>query len=67
MMDELRIVTVSYYDKGKKTRVDTTGRFHCWGIDYQEFESGPGMYTVAIVELDDGSVKVIHPTDVRFM
>ncbi len=35
------------------------GIFHQWGTDYEEFESGPGNFTVGIVELPDG--KVIMP------
>lgn len=30
------------------------GLFHQWGNAYEEFEDGPGNYTVAIVELPDG-------------
>lgn len=35
------------------------GIFHQWGSNYEEFESGAGNYSVAIVELPDG--KVIMP------
>ena len=33
------------------------GEFHQWGVDYEEFESGPGMYSTAIVEMPDGTIK----------
>ena len=33
------------------------GIFHQWGVDYEEFETGPGNYSTAIVEMPDGSVK----------
>lgn len=36
--------------------VEVTGRFHRWGEGYEEFESGPGNFTQALVELDDGRV-----------
>lgn len=38
------------------------GVFHKFGCDYEEFESGPGNYTTAIVEMPDGSVKNV-PVD----
>jgi hypothetical protein len=34
-----------------------TGSFHQWGADYEEFDSGPGNFSTAIVEMPDGSVK----------
>lgn len=36
--------------------------FHQWGTDYQEFDSGPGNYSTAIIELPDGTV-LNHPAD----
>lgn len=36
------------------------GYFHQWGCNYEEFESGAGNYSVAIVELPNG--KVIMPS-----
>ena len=32
------------------------GYFHEWGSDYEEFETGPGNFSVAIVEDEDGNV-----------
>jgi len=46
---------------------DYEAMFHCWGADYEEFESGPGNYTVAILEKEDGSVVLEHPSRVRFI
>ena len=43
------------------------GWFHEWGTDYEEFESGPGPYSVAIVEFDDGSVGLVYPMQMRFL
>ena len=42
------------------------GTFHCWGAEYEEFENGPGNYTVAIVEIHDGSIRTFMPTDIIF-
>lgn len=43
------------------------GRLHGWGVEYVEFETGPGNSTVAIVEHSDGSVTLIHPSLIRFL
>ena len=42
------------------------GKFHQWGVNFEEFESGPANYTVAIVELDDGSVEMVPANLIRF-
>lgn len=33
--------------------------FHGWGCNFEEFENGTGNYSVAIVELADGSIESI--------
>jgi len=38
------------------------GIFVQYGTDYEEFETGPGNMTTAIVEMPDGTVKN-HPVD----
>jgi len=43
------------------------GLFHQFGIDYEEFESGPGMFTTAVVELPDGTVKNIYVENIKFL
>ena len=42
-------------------------RFHQWGCEYEEFESGPGNYTVAVVEFADGSIGTVTPECIRFL
>ncbi|WP_205954179.1 hypothetical protein [Pantoea stewartii] len=44
-----------------------TGTFHQWGAGYEEFDCGPGNYTMAIVEMDDGTIKEFMPTDIKFI
>lgn len=41
--------------------------FHGWGSNYDEFESGPGNYSIAIVEFDDGTIKSIPVEQIRFI
>ena len=43
------------------------GTFHGWGVDYQEFDEGVGNFTVAIVELEDGTVELVLAGMIRFM
>ena len=43
------------------------GTFLGFGIDYEEFESGPAQYTIAIVELSDGRVVVTAPDNIQFI
>ncbi len=42
------------------------GVFHQWGMDYEEFESGPGNFSTAIVELPDGTVENVPAGNVQF-
>ncbi len=41
--------------------------FHAWGVNYQEFEEGPGNYSTAIIELDSGEVKNIEAEMIEFV
>lgn len=41
--------------------------FHTWGVDFEEFESGPANMTVAIVEFKNGSIGKIDPKMVQFV
>lgn len=42
------------------------GIFHQFGVDYEEFETGPGNYSTAIVELENGTVENIPVGLIRF-
>lgn len=53
------------WDGGK--RVPVEGLFHQWGQGYEEFQSGPGNYTVALIELDDGRIVEGVPDTVVFL
>ena len=43
------------------------GQFHQWGSNYEEFENGAGNYSVAIVELPDGTVVMPVADDICFL
>ncbi len=41
--------------------------FHQWGCNYEEFETGAGNFSTAIIELDDGVIKNIPAEHIRFI
>ena len=46
---------------------ENEGLFHKWGNAYEEFETGAGNYTVAIVELADGTIAEVLPSNLKFV
>ncbi len=42
-------------------------RFHQWGLNYEDSENGPGNYSTAIVEFDDGTVDNVPAELVQFL
>ena len=46
---------------------DGEGVFVQYGVDYEEFETGPGNFTTAIVEMTDGTVKNISVDLIQFI
>lgn len=46
---------------------DTPAIWHQWGCNYEEFDSGPGNYSTAIIELPDGTIKNVPADDIRFL
>jgi hypothetical protein len=53
--------------EGKDLVDDYQASFHGWSTSYDEFESGPGHYPVAIVEKPDGQVAVVQARLIRFL
>lgn len=41
--------------------------FHTWGVNCEEFEAGPGSYTCAVVERDDGIVGLEPANLIQFL
>ena len=41
------------------------GKWHAWGTDYEEFETGPGMYPVGIIEDSTGCIHSIYAELIR--
>ncbi len=56
------------YENGKWSSLEfDLGYFHEWGMNYEEFESGAGNYSVAIVELPDGRIVMPVADDIVFI
>lgn len=62
---QLRRCSVQLDYKDENSVVE--GYFHHWGVDYEEFETGPGPFTVGVVELDDGSVVQRPVSQIKFL
>lgn len=43
------------------------GYFNAWGIDYEEVQNGTGNYSIALVELPNGKVVKVNPSDLEFL
>lgn len=66
----MRKVTVQIWKPkdGKANYEQHDGLFHCWGSELFEQNDGPAVsFTVAIVELEDGSVIESPPSLMRFI
>lgn len=61
----LRPCKGTYWHEGKAH--DVVGWFHGWGSNYEEFESGPGNFTTALIEGKDGQVYECKVSSVRFL
>ena len=65
-MSQRKVVVYEYQKVAGKSHYEKVavgnGIFHQFGVDYEEFETGPGNYSTAIVEMPDGIVKNI-PVD----
>lgn len=63
MNDKRKVVVYEYQRVAGQSHYDKVaigpGIFHQFGINYEEFESGPGHFTTAIVEMPSGEVKNI--------
>ncbi|MDD4390217.1 MAG: hypothetical protein PHW03_05375 [Eubacteriales bacterium] len=63
----MRKVKAKYYDRMTSHLIEITGHFHQWAPQYEEFESGPGNYTVALIEDENGQIIECLPLNVQFL
>lgn len=50
-----------------RTAVDHEATFLSFGTDYEEFQNGCGMFTCAVLELDDGRVEMVRADLIKFL
>lgn len=58
------------YDSETKTyklALKGEASFHQFGVGYEELDGGPGMYTTAVIELDNGEVNNIPVNNIKFI
>lgn len=68
MESQQRQVIVKGWNTEQQKYVEVgTGVFCGWGVDYEEFEAGPGNHTAGIVEFKDGTVALFHPNLLQFI
>lgn len=65
MVQERNSDRLSGVEYKKKSR--GPARFHGWGVEYEEFDGGPGNFTIAIVEFSDGTVDTVMLGFIRFL
>ncbi len=46
---------------------DGTALFHKFGVNFEEFESGPAQYSTAIIERQDGTIESIPVDLIQFL
>lgn len=68
-MRKVEIVKREYISGGDYVMVPTgeAGYFHRFGIDHEEYETGPGNYPVAIIEMPTGNIKIVYAEFIRFL
>ncbi len=64
----MRMCSGSYYNAKEccLTEFDLAA-FHQWGVEYEEFEAGPGNNTYAIVELPNGQIVKAYVESIKFL
>ena len=62
----MRRVKFFKYSNGELI-LDGEANFHAWGVDFEEFESGPVNYSTAIIEFDNGVVKNTPVEQIEFI
>lgn len=43
------------------------GLFHQWGLNAEEYEVGAASYSIGIIELPDGTMEEVLPTNIKFV
>jgi hypothetical protein len=56
-----------WWDNGWKIGDWEPGKWRAWGTDYEEFETGPGMYPVGVVEDSTGGIHSVYVERIRMV
>jgi len=43
------------------------GLFHQWGVEYEEFDNRAGNCTIALIEISDGTIEKVLPSNLKFI
>lgn len=68
-MRKVECTRITYERDGNNRKTIVTkvqGLFHQWGNEYEELDTGPGNYSVGLVELQDGKMETFIPERIRF-
>ena len=60
-------MVVQIFKDYKKKELVGQGEFIQYGVDFEEFESGPGNYVTALVLMADGTVENVSVTNIKFI
>lgn len=63
---EGKIVVWTEWDRNKGDQPPVEVVFLGFGVDYEEFDAGPGMCTTAMIMLEDGQTRNIPVNQIRF-
>jgi hypothetical protein len=66
-MRRVRVFKWERVETGLKRVFAYEATFHTFGVEYEEFETGPGNYSTAIIEKDDGTVKNVPVEMITFI
>ena len=66
-VSEPRPVEAQLWDRTAKKFHFRDGVFHGFGTDFEEFESGPAPFSIAIVEFPDGTVEMPRADRIKFL
>jgi hypothetical protein len=64
-----KVIVSEYKANGSKWEKKEKGvaSFHSFGVNYEQFEGGPGHFSTAIVEYPDGQVDNVPVEMIRFI
>ncbi len=55
------------YIAGKRGKIEfEKGKFHTFGVDWEEIGDGVGLFTTAVIELPDGTMLNVPVVNIKF-